>query len=742
MSILKLKDENGNWNSIPTLKGDTGNGIESTVLNSDYTLTINYTDGTDYTTPSIRGEKGSTGSTGAKGDKGDKGDQGVQGERGLTGATPNLTIGTVDTLTPNDDATVNITGTPENPVLNLGIPQGNAGEVTLDEFYKAFPTDTASGAIASFSDGADDLPLKSLVVDINPVQDLHGQENPYPAGGGANKFDGIMVADGSYLLSANYIPVTEGQTWYIYAPNFPANDYCYGKFYDSNFSEIDAGTPHFIGRNTTYTIPSGVAYIKLRYWGTFDASNMAFNYPATVTTYSPYENLCPISGWTEVDVEQSGKNLLNSNYSAYQANSNYLYINGVVPEGQTARFTLIDKDTSVDVSGINIGFQNGLSQSVLTPTKYRWAINAGNIQSNMSNVQGGVICSGVFIYPNTKAAFDLLFSRWNIMVELGSTATPYEPYTGRSITINLGQTVYGGKLDVLSGELTVYPYYASYNGETLTGEWISDRDKYVSGATPTIGAQVVNIGAEGTEIQLEPHEVESLYGVNNLWADSGDTEVEYRADTELFIEKVTPEVSVDDVQINGTSIVENGVANVPIANADRLGVIKASSSYGLYIATNGLVSIQKATDADAKAGTTPYRPIMPSNQHMSAFYGLAKAAGDTSQASSSNAVGTYTENAISKINDMLNAPVSVSGTTPTITAKSGVQYICGEVATLNFAPSATGICDVIFTSGSTPTVLTLPSTVKFPDGEFTPEANKTYEINILNGVYGAVMAWT
>lgn len=45
-------------------KGDTGNGIQSTVLNADYTLTIKFTDGTSYTTPKIRGEKGDKGNTG------------------------------------------------------------------------------------------------------------------------------------------------------------------------------------------------------------------------------------------------------------------------------------------------------------------------------------------------------------------------------------------------------------------------------------------------------------------------------------------------------------------------------------------------------------------------------------------------------------------------------------------------------------------------------------------------------
>ena len=43
--------------------GETGNGIDYVTLNDDYTLTINFTDGTEYTTLSIRGEKGEKGDT-------------------------------------------------------------------------------------------------------------------------------------------------------------------------------------------------------------------------------------------------------------------------------------------------------------------------------------------------------------------------------------------------------------------------------------------------------------------------------------------------------------------------------------------------------------------------------------------------------------------------------------------------------------------------------------------------------
>ena len=45
--------------------GSAGNGISSAVLNANYTLTLNFTDGTSYTTPSIRGATGATGTSGA-----------------------------------------------------------------------------------------------------------------------------------------------------------------------------------------------------------------------------------------------------------------------------------------------------------------------------------------------------------------------------------------------------------------------------------------------------------------------------------------------------------------------------------------------------------------------------------------------------------------------------------------------------------------------------------------------------
>ena len=213
-----------------------------------------------------------------------------------------------------------------------------------------------------------------------------------------------------------------------------------------------------------------------------------------------------------------------------------------------------------------------------------------------------------------------------------------------------------------------------------------------------------------------------------------------------------PDVPVQDVQVNGTSVLQDGVANVPKASSAVLGVVRIDGDYGVAI-FSGLspayvdkLYANKATDLQVKAEVSSYRPIVPSNQHLATFYGLAKAAG-SDEKNSILPVGQYTESAKSAISEMLNGSVTVSGSTPTITALPGIRYVCGEVTTLDITLPASGCIDVVFESGSTPTVLTVtpPSgvTVKWANG-FDPtslDANTTYEINIADGL-GVAGAWT
>lgn len=51
-------------------------------------------------------------------------------------------------------------------------------EEVNNDLLKINPVYSTSGSVVSFDDGADNLPLEELIVDIDPVQDLHGYDSP------------------------------------------------------------------------------------------------------------------------------------------------------------------------------------------------------------------------------------------------------------------------------------------------------------------------------------------------------------------------------------------------------------------------------------------------------------------------------------------------------------------------------------------------------------------------------------
>ena len=101
-----------------------------------------------------------------------QGQKGNPGTPGQDGVTPDFRIGSVETLKPGQSATATITGTPAQPVLNLGIPQGpkgdsgasDAGEVTYD------PTETYQSGTAGYA-------LNDLTRQLSD-NDLHLEEIP------------------------------------------------------------------------------------------------------------------------------------------------------------------------------------------------------------------------------------------------------------------------------------------------------------------------------------------------------------------------------------------------------------------------------------------------------------------------------------------------------------------------------------------------------------------------------------
>ena len=171
---------------------------------------------------------------------------------------------------------------------------------------------TASGAAPLMISDAAKNQIWSLLTNIKPVQDLHGYANPWPAGGGANQWDEEWEA-GRYnpttgeptsepgIRTKNYIPVVAGNSYYLYCGSQVTNDFRI-LYYDENYTLLSATA--WLNPNTVVSITSA-AYIKFYVataYGSVYKNDIALNYPSTVTTYSPYSNICPIFGWTGCNV--------------------------------------------------------------------------------------------------------------------------------------------------------------------------------------------------------------------------------------------------------------------------------------------------------------------------------------------------------------------------------------------------------------------------------------------------------
>ena len=388
--------------------------IDHVVLTDDYMLVIYYTDGTQSEPLGpIRGAQG---------------EQGPQGPEG---------------------------------------PQGPAGEVTLAQLAGALPTDSASGAIASFPDGSDLFNYLSCIAQINPVQDLHGYNKPWSGGAGKNKLQPLTVDDfsgGSVYGLSTYIQIPFKAGTYTISSNAPTGYIWAGKqLEDSGYTRVYEGTPKTVTLSSDGVILFGILTTDME---TALSYNSQIEVGSSATTWQPYSNICPISGWTGCEVDKRGKNLLDPVLSHWSTRATaYKFINGVVPPNTLARITLVEKDPSISLAGIGLGFvYNDLNYG--SPQYFKWVINSnGTILDDKTNAptQGGheyLRCENVFIYPADETAFNKIFAKYDVMVELGSTATSYEPYNPNSAVYNItwqteAGTVYGGTLDIVSGVLTV-----------------------------------------------------------------------------------------------------------------------------------------------------------------------------------------------------------------------------------------------------------------------------------------------
>lgn len=239
------------------------------------------------------------------------------------------------------------------------------------------------------------------------------------------------------------------------------------------------------------------------------------------------ENVRPISGWDGCTVYRAGKNL----FDGYLENKN-INVDGSEGGSSTRLATPFEP---IRAGTYTVSFDSDFSCALYVYSSDQ-AETLITEESNMvwnTSPMTFDITNGKYYRIKFKHNTDKSIvpsDLTDVQVEVGSTATPYEPYTATTypITWQSAGTVYGGYVDLVRGVLVAeWSNIASYDGETLPGVWISDRDIYATGTTPTTGAQVAYQLATPITYTLTPQQITALIGTNNIWSDAGDVTVTY-----------------------------------------------------------------------------------------------------------------------------------------------------------------------------------------------------------------------
>lgn len=332
-----------------------------------------------------------------------------------------------------------------------------------------------------------------------------------------------------------------------------------------------------------------------------------------------------LDGYSSVDVVSAGKNLFDKDnpnevdgyftttgFSTGNANAKTIYIpilgGATYTVSKTAgqRFQIATAEVMPSNGAVFTGRQADNTSTSLSITasandKYLWA---------------WIFLDGT----DTGTLSEMLAS---VMIEVGSTATTYEPYvTPTTHTASLGRTIYGGTADVVKGEGAEtctrikisdlnWTYYTGGTNPIFYAINIPNMKIYERGDIPSIvidgyttrtahsrsylsanmanmecsaieNAQTItfrndtytsvsdmieDIGNEyivyelatPTDFTFSPVEINSLLGSNTLWSEQGDTSVVYRSSG--TVTPIVPTLISKTITANGTYTAEDDGAD-------------------------------------------------------------------------------------------------------------------------------------------------------------------------------------
>lgn len=478
---------------------------------------------------------------------------------------------------------------------------GTGGTDLLSAISEKAPLiyDTVSNvAIASVSD-ATAHPVKSLIIGIEPKQ--AGSGDPYPAGGGKNKYDpsntmictinqnGNIAEQGNAVYRTFYCPSIPAGTWTISVTGLTSHRWVRSKWTAGGETVITgySTTTNYL----TFTLASDVTdfYMAFRKSNSEEITETIYvqiESGSTATAWSAYSNDRPITGWDAVVLSQSVVNVWDEEWEV----GNYSSTTG---EKAVTNNQIRSKNFIPVKPNTTYYFNTGTNSRVLY-----YKLDKTFIDSELKNSTTFTTPADCyFINFHLGTAYGTTYNN-DISINYPSTDTAYHAHNGNAThTASLPSTVFGGVIDWVDGKAYATYALATKTGNNVvsvtqasTGIWYavlgsvdgtsvstsaSNKDKYktnmygitvnasvdnalrmVNGSAYCYNSELDTVAKAQTfynannlqifypldtpiEIPLSGlDEISTVTGENNVWADSGDiVELTYACDTKGYIDK-------------------------------------------------------------------------------------------------------------------------------------------------------------------------------------------------------------
>ena len=413
--------------------------------------------------------------------------------------------------------------------VNESVAKVNAMEQDVSElndgfselYNTAYITDSASGGVAHFEDGADNIPMKSVKVNIESVQSGSGDPNPSNVRPISGQDNVKVTRCGKNLVSIQDRTVVNSGITYTFADevvtvNGTATQNVY---FGTNSLLLKAGTYTAVdmsGNSTdnVYVLVSDTTTTP--YWAV-----LANTKNGAVTFTLDHDAVCAVRIAVIRGTTVDNVSLMPMLVKGTTAPIEFESYNGDVYE------------VSLSSTGTVYGGMLDVVSGELTVDKKMVTIDGSTVQFTFASSNNTVADykNAIFGIASVDALQSASASVIPDMIADKATAISYNAAASKTAE-NYGVTI----TDVGITTQTRVRVSIPKSQNVIT---VADANTWASSNPITVVYPLTN----PLTYHLSATKIKSLLGINNIWSDAGDIDVEYRADTKLYIDKRLAEVT-------------------------------------------------------------------------------------------------------------------------------------------------------------------------------------------------------